>query len=483
MTSRRLFWSLPLFFLVPAAHTADVTYIPARDYAAVAEKEIDAAKSSIRLYLYIFNYRAAQPQSLPARLAQALARAKTRGVHVEVTLDPGDGVWQNGGAGSQNAEAVQFLRETGAAVFLSSGPVLHAKALVLDDTAVLLGSTNWSMAAFTANAETNVLIRSSAAAHVLLRDLQTLPRRPPPEPPADFPVPEAFISPELLGRMVNRDDHRAVTAYLFIRGHVGTSPLPFALDGDAMIRALDLPGLSRGGDRQEIRVVLKRLQDRYQLVDFMGDQGADFLVRVKELPGGAVSVPRSYALYGWDRRLSLSGKVFILLSLRESAASPISPRWSLNQRTLMRRYGVSRQVLQHGIMELRRAGLLDVEYAPLAADAPVHVRPSVYTPRPFYDPAVLEARLQSLARTHGSDALSRAQKIAALLYEDSDINAIEQFIQLEAQHGLPAIEQAAAILGAKDPANPKRTVGYFINTVKGLAREAGRDSTVPVAAP
>jgi hypothetical protein len=475
MILRRLFLPLFLLFLIRSVRAADVSYVPARAYAATAERAIDAAKTSVRLYLYIFNYRASQPNSLPARLARSLVRAKDRGVRVEVTLDPGDGVWQNGGMGSQNAQAVQFLREGGVSVFLSSGPLLHAKALVVDDASALLGSTNWSAAALGANAEANVLVRSPREVQALLRELLSVPRVPPPEAPPSFAVPEAFISREFLGRMVNRDDHRAVTACLYMWGRsaeVAASTAPFLLDGDALIKALDLPGPDRAKDRHQVRVVLTRLRDRYGLLDFSQDgYGEDFSISLRELPGGTVRLSRAYALHGWDRRLSLPGKVFTLLSLKHAARSPLFPRWSAGQRELTRQYGVSKQFLGHGVVELRRANLLEVEYAPFASEAYVHVRPSVYTSLPFYDPALLEARFQSLERAHGPAALARARSIAALLYEDADVDAVERFIKLEKEHGSPAVDRALAILGAKDPANPKRNVGYFTGTVESLSRE------------
>jgi hypothetical protein len=45
---------------------------------------------------------------------------------------------------------------------------------------------------------------------------------------------------------------------------------------------------------------------------------------------------------------------------------------------------------------------------------------------------------------------------------------VEQFIALEQKYGRGKVEQAAAIIRAKDVDNPQRCVGYFIGIIKNL---------------
>jgi hypothetical protein len=54
------------------------------------------------------------------------------------------------------------------------------------------------------------------------------------------------------------------------------------------------------------------------------------------------------------------------------------------------------------------------------------------------------------------------------VYKDCDWRAVEQFIGLERTYGRAKVEQAKSIIAQKSPDNPKRTVGYFIGTVKNL---------------
>jgi hypothetical protein len=45
---------------------------------------------------------------------------------------------------------------------------------------------------------------------------------------------------------------------------------------------------------------------------------------------------------------------------------------------------------------------------------------------------------------------------------------VEQFIGLEEKYGLEKMERAKKIIAQKSPDNPRRTVGYFVNTVTAL---------------
>ena len=472
---RRWAASLLLFSAASPVFAAEVSQVPARDYAAVAEREIDAAQSSIRLYLYLFGFQPAQSESGPARLARALVRAQKRGVRVDVVLDRGS---EPGDSRDKNGAAATFLLRSGLAVAFSSGPVLHAKALVVDEKSVLVGSSNWTSSAFVENAEADVLVRSTEAARSLLAELAALPRTPARDPDAagSVAVPSGFLFREdLLGAMVSAKDERAFDAWMsFLHAGVSTGT-PTAVDARSLSAALGWPGLSTADARRKIRRVLNRLRDRYRLIEVSDAYGEDPSVRLLPVDGAAIRLPTAYFDLGWDRRLSLAGKVFYLLNLHYYAASPISPRWSFGEETLAQRHHVSLWFLRRGVVELRRANLVEVEYAeaPPAPDVPRHA--STYSPNPLYDPAALDARFKSFERTYGPEPVARARKAASLVYEDSDAGAVEALIDLERRYGSGVIARAVGILGEKSPDNPKRSIAYLIGLIKSLA--------APLAAP
>ncbi|MBL0059862.1 MAG: hypothetical protein IPP35_12385 [Elusimicrobia bacterium] len=97
----------------------------------------------------------------------------------------------------RNAPAAEALRRGGVNVFYAQGPVLHAKALVVDGKTVLLGSTNWTSAALEKNVEADVLIRSTSVAKTLLARMADVSRRAPPDPFSGgiVPVPLGLLFP------------------------------------------------------------------------------------------------------------------------------------------------------------------------------------------------------------------------------------------------------------------------------------------------
>ena len=155
--------SAPVF-----AHPAEVENIPSSRYFEVTLNEIQQAKSSIRLTMYLF-VLPVDRESKVRRLADALIEARKRGVDVKVVLDRN--AWQDPTA--KNLEAFRYLRDRNVEVFYDDeGKQTHAKAMVIDGQTVILGSSNWSESALSRNVEANVLIRSKELAAELLAGLE-----------------------------------------------------------------------------------------------------------------------------------------------------------------------------------------------------------------------------------------------------------------------------------------------------------------------
>lgn len=158
------------FPLRVSAAPADVEVVPPRAYTDVLLREVRAATSSITACLYLYAVNPARPGSEAMRIAEALAAAKARGVRVTVVLDAGK-EWRGEESlePGKNRAAYDHLSGLGLDVFFTTAPaVAHAKAVVFDEASVLLGSTNWSEAAFNRNVEANALIRGRRAARETL---------------------------------------------------------------------------------------------------------------------------------------------------------------------------------------------------------------------------------------------------------------------------------------------------------------------------
>lgn len=462
----------PLVFLLalvlPAAvFSHDPQLIAPGAYAEAAQKEIDAAAQSVRVYLYLLGYQPAKPQSGPSRLADALIRAADRGVEVSVLLDAGQPFDEQ----EKNQRAARYLKDRGVAVAFVEGRALHAKALVVDKKTLLLGSSNWTTAAFENNAEADVLFRSTAAAAALISRMDALPRRALADikPDGQLRLPAAFLMPPgKLGEMVRTGDAWALDLYLHLV-HLGLSSEEFqTVDRPAALRAMGYAENTPAVDDVRLRRALGRLQRQYGLAEYKVE-GPDTLARLKELPGPVFSLPREYFAHGWGRRLSIVGKQMLLLSTYHSALSPTYPAWSLPQRALADRHGTTQDAVNKGVVELRRHNLLEVQYDAQPTPADPARLANQYLPGPLYDPAENQKRLDRLAQAQGKAAVARARAIAEMLYEDNDVGMVEQLIDLEKQYGEKTVGEAAKLLGEKRPDNPKRNFGYLIGTVRGMA--------------
>ncbi len=204
-------------FLTPTvlAQEPEVKHIPSFQYFEATLNEINQAKESIQVFMYLISIFPDQPESQVNKLVEALIKAKDRGVTVRVILDQNldfteeiheEALYQN-----KNQASYELLKRNGIPVFFDEAQVYtHAKAIIIDEETVILGSTNWSKAALTRNNEANALIRSKELARNLLDDLKRVKLQEVPAlltPGVRFPE-DFLLKKNFLGEMVSRGDER-----------------------------------------------------------------------------------------------------------------------------------------------------------------------------------------------------------------------------------------------------------------------------------
>jgi hypothetical protein len=475
MTKRSL-WPL-LLILSPAgagiAAASPVRFVSGPEYLTTVLAEIDRATQSVTVCQYLFNLAGDRADSPTLRLAESLSAARARGARVEVVLN-GKGGYPGGNESllsepERNLTAAKFLQDRGVDVFISSGPaLLHAKAVVIDGLVAIVGSSNWTEAALTENVEANLLVRDPGVAGQVLADIARIPRIPVPAENIAARVPLSFLTnPSPLGALTKSSSERPFDVYLYLLMAGGGQP-SFKLSYDPLIESLGLTDLKPIFARDEINRVLRRLQNRFGLIRFTPHINQDADVEIVPSTGDSVGLPPEYWSWGWCRKLTLSGKVMLLINRKYSAASRSRPRWCLSAKSIAEQTGVSVWVVTDGTTDLRRSNLVDVEYSPNDLDSIQDRFPNTYTPKPFYDPAALDRAWTDLEKRHGAEKLARAQKCAALVYADSDADAVERFISLEEEYGREKVQRAYDELAQKRPDNPRRTVGYFIQTIKRI---------------
>ena len=472
MKSLKWMMGAAVLFVARFAAAEEVRYVPARQYADALVSEIGKASSTVDAFVYLFTLYSDLPDNPTTLVAEALGAAVRRGVRVTVALDQGGGFGGEPAGPAENLAARDFLKARGVDAYLEDDPAtLHAKAVVIDGTTVILGSGNWTENSFNQNLEAGMLVRSTQAAADLLADFKNLPRQPvPPEEKTGALVPLTFLTePGLLGDLATRGAERSFDLYLFLlRESLLQGKTSFALSYDRTAEALGIVDAGSVTYRGLITKVLQSLQDKNGLIHVTPHYGADATVEMVPLAGEAVPVPEGYFSWGWNRSLSFKGKMAYVIDLYYSETSFSRPRWSMAQEELTRRTHVKPWLLSNGFAELRRENLLEVDTDDLPVGGKETRRPNAYTPKALYDPQALAARWAALEKTYGADRLARGKACANLVFADSDADAVERFIVLEEKYGREKMDRVFQLIGDKSSENPRRTVGYFIRTVESL---------------
>jgi hypothetical protein len=447
-------------------------YIPARDYFSTLTTEITNARSSVFAAVYLFALYPSRSEAQTTKLADALVMAKKRGVAVRVVLDKGEASDEGDvSANANNRMAYEFLKAHDIDVYFADVPaVMHAKAAILDSETVIMGSANWSEAAFQKNNEAGGLIRSKEYALAALAELGKIPVSAVVDHDADpVRIPVKFLTETgFLDRMVPSRDDRAFDVYLYLLKQSCASPeTTLVINYDTLARSLGMTAKPLA-NRQMVYRTCNSLRDKYGLIESCSQVLPDIKVGIKALAGETVTLPQAYFSWGWDRRLAFPAKVMEMLNLYYSSIFKTRPKWSLAVRTIAKQHGFDDNFVSRGTLELRRNNLIDVEYFEPPQDKDDSRHPNVYMPLPLYDPAALEAAWLRLEAKYGKEKTDRARKNAGIVFKDCDAIAVEKLIGLEDKYGIDKMEKAAQIISAIPVDNPRRSLEYYFGVLRKL---------------
>ncbi|MCL2760540.1 MAG: phospholipase D-like domain-containing protein [Desulfuromonadales bacterium] len=145
-------------FAKEISYPAKVTLLSNREYVTELISGIRHAKKEIQLCFFLFKVNKWE-KGLPMKVVQELIAASRRGVDITVVLERDslkkDSIYD------QNILAASLLSSNGVKVrFDSPQVVTHAKAVVIDNRYLYLGSHNITQSALKYNNELSVLIDS-----------------------------------------------------------------------------------------------------------------------------------------------------------------------------------------------------------------------------------------------------------------------------------------------------------------------------------
>ena len=142
----RLLLSLFFLFYAWASIYAEISVIPDREYFDTVQKLIASAESSIDMEMFLV-----YSNNLPVKeLLDEIIEAKDRGVKINILMEDGQ---------EENKVSLEYFKNRGVLAKLDEPEIkLHAKRILVDKKKLIIGSSNWTTAAFERNNESNVLV-------------------------------------------------------------------------------------------------------------------------------------------------------------------------------------------------------------------------------------------------------------------------------------------------------------------------------------
>ncbi|MFH1062047.1 MAG: phospholipase D-like domain-containing protein [Candidatus Omnitrophota bacterium] len=469
-------------------YPADIQDISGAQYFPAVKQVIANAEKSVNAVMFLIELSQSEANNKTQQLVDELITAHERGVKVEVILD------QNVDFVNQRHEsdwlgkvksfrAYKQLKESGVAVHYDEvSTYTHAKAIVIDEKIVILGSTNWTQTSLERSIETNVLIKSEEAARSYLEYFKTIKIDDSIENYIEFlqggiAINNNFLqSSKLVSQMMKQHDERSFDLYLYLLRQA-SSYAEASEDGRELILDYDKVAEYLGIDkemgeiayRRQITKVLRKLEERYKLIKVDLEYADDAKVTLLDNKAEGEQVfhlPKDYFTFGWNRLLSMRAKFCYLINFSEANISDTQPYWTRSVKEITEKYDISRDVIAKGMGELRSRKLIEVMYDDLTDNEYEKRKPKMYKIIKVYDPEKLDLELARIAEQYGETEYKTARKYAEIVFEEYNPQVIEDIILKTKQYGPKKIKEAFAIVAKKNIDNPKRKYSYVVGILE-----------------
>lgn len=471
-------------------YQAVVEDISGDKYFPAVKEALKNAKSSIYMVMYFAGFNPNDKESQIYALAEELVNAHKRGVKLKVILD--QGIDFSGGKRDvwrweikqKNGALFVYLKQQGIEVYYDSlSKITHAKAIVIDEETVIMGSTNWSESSLQENWETSCLIRSKELAQQFLEYFSKITID---HEVSDFDQerksgvhldPVFLKDPSLAARMLRAFDETAFDLYLlFLKGFDGNLQGKVDFDYKKVSSALGLDKkLSYAQCMDRLSRALVRLDGKYQLIIREKHTPKGPSVTLLDYPDkqpyillqeGYFSVPQEYWLYGWDKLLSMPEKFCLFLNFYKTNIM-CNPVWSSYMGDLTREFNISWSTLKRGMQGLRKLNIIEIQYPEYPEEGGFAGRGVSYIRlHKLYSPEVLKQEKDKLSQLYGKEQFENAQRYAGIIYKGNDIQAIEDIIKKIKEYGDAKVDRAFWIVSQMAPDNPKRIYEYVVGILE-----------------
>ncbi|MFA4889520.1 MAG: phospholipase D-like domain-containing protein [Candidatus Omnitrophota bacterium] len=464
-------------------YQATVEDISGAKYFPAVKEALAKAEKSVYLVMYLAKFDPQERRSRVYGLVEELVNAHKRGVKVKVILDQGLD-FSTLRREEKNDLLFSYLKKQGIEVYFDElYRITHSKAIVIDEKIVVLGSTNWSDSSLGRNSETACLIHSQDLAKQVLNDFSRIPIDyeadvPEEEKSAAVALDAAFLQDALLGpQMVAMSDATALDLYLLLlKEFDGNAQGKMGVDYKKISAALGMDErMPYDSARDTLRQALIRLDKTYKLIDRRKVPTKNpycLLVKITSSPREKTfPIPVRYWEYGWNRRLSLRAKFCLLINLNKTGAGR-GRLWAGYRKALMEEFHATKVTISEGMQELRKLGIIEIEYPPYPEGGGYEKRaPVCFRFLGLYSPEALVKEKERLAGEYGLERFEAAQRYAGIVFQENNVQVIESIIKNMEEYGVSEVEKAFQKVARKAPDNPKRSYRYVVGILQSEAKE------------
>lgn len=412
-----------------------------KDYFPAVHDALSRAERSILVIMYFIIMNKDDAGNPVNVLVDDLIAASRRRVQVRVVLE--------NEKFRENRFAFETLRAAGVEVrYDTPKTFLHTKAVVIDSMTCVLGSANWTKAAFEKNHEVSLIIDSSETARAVEESLAGMVlqgTQPVPIGEDGVLVSEDFLlSPDGGRRLVQDRAHKAFALYLlFLKDSQAAGSRVVQLDYERYGRLLGYRA-PPDADADEyyyerLRRPIKRLEKKYKRLKHNARK------RTITLPAPASSarfaVPSAFWEKGLADSLFLRAKYAYLISLLEARKSVKNPYWFRSQKDLAKIYGLSEYTISLGLLELERENIVEIIRGERTGEDFGDRLASIYQVNGLVSPGEFEAALGALRSRYGDEITDKARALSGALDEPKDLTKIEIYVHLIGEHGFEAVKK------------------------------------------
>ena len=453
--------------------------LDASGFAKQLIDDIDRAQKEILIASFDID-ESSSPYEFGTKITEALIRAQSRGRKVRVLLDasqmrvPETGEILYHLRGLKKAD--DLVRRGVSVYYDTTLRLFHAKASVIDGRIVYTGSQNLEMRKDVTALEATARLVSKPLARQVTQYLESILRSAAPyfyEPSSllGIPIPLSFLSREgVLSRIYS---HHGVKTFRFYLKLLQTA---WRTNSNRIQKTFP----------ESLKDDRRRLIGRYQALEYVPGTSAQASVLTLLDPANGnpfrfphenyFILPDGFFEYGWFERLGMRDMFVYFIHLAESQNSVQSPYWSRRTSDIARRYGIDTSNLSHATVRLERWNLIDVIRDPKITVKNGVKKPNRYRLNPLWDPKEHElikrkmleefgltpviARSGATKQSRRPDMLKEAERLAALLNQDHDLEVIRKFLLLMDRYGLDDTKKAARLTARFKHQFALRTVSH-----------------------